>query len=166
MAQLPKIVRDFTGFIDGTDYAGAINEGKIPDIEFVTEEVANGGMGGTIDIWMGLMAKLETELTIEGLSAEMLSQLGKPDVGLTLRGDLTDGAETQAAIFQMRGLLKKAEIGNLKRKDKGTTKVMGTLSYFKATIGGQEVAEIDVLNKVCRINGVDLFAESRAALGA
>jgi P2 family phage contractile tail tube protein len=165
MVKLPKIVRDFTGFIDGTNYAGAINEGKIPDIEFVTEEVSNGGMGGTVDVWMGLVAKLETELTIEGLSAEFMAQLGNPDVGLTLRGDLTDGTETQAAIFQMRGLIKKSEIGNLKRKDKGTTKVMGTLTYFKATIGGQEVAEIDVINKVCKINGTDRFAESRAALG-
>lgn len=166
MVKLPKIIRDFTSFQDGVGLAGRCEEATIPDIDFVTEEHTAGGMGGTVDLWMGLMAKMESEITLTGMSSDFTRQLGKPDGTMTHRGDLSDGKVSEAAIFEMRGLFKKGTFGSMKRKDKGQTKVMASLTYFKATIGGREVVEIDVINKVCRIDGEDRFAESRANLGA
>jgi P2 family phage contractile tail tube protein len=40
-----------------------------------------------------------------------------------------------------------------------------TLEAFKETIGGQLITEIDVINMVRNVGGVDRLAEQRAALG-
>ena len=40
-----------------------------------------------------------------------------------------------------------------------------TLEAFKETIGGVSVTEIDVINMVRMVGGVDRLAEQRAALG-
>ncbi|GLQ20514.1 phage major tail tube protein [Algimonas porphyrae] len=165
MIELPKVVSDFTAFIDGRGLAGRINEAKIPAIGLVTEEHTAGGMGGTVDIWMGLVEKMETEVTVDGMSAAFTEGLGRSDFPLTLRGVLVNDDVTEQAIFQTRGLYKKAEFGDLKRKDKGSQKLMATLSYFKATIGSVEIVEVDVINKIFIVDGVDRFAEHRAALG-
>lgn len=166
MAQLPKIIKDFTAFIDGFGMAGRLEEGTIPKVALVTEELALAGMGGTVDASMGLLEKMESALTMVGLSSDFTRMLGAEDGGLTLRGAISDGSETQAAVFQMRGLFKEVEFGSMKRKDKGSTKLMATLSYFKANIGGVDVIEVDVVNKVFLVHGVDRFADQRAALGA
>ncbi len=165
MAKLPHVIRDFTSFLDGGDLAGIIDEATLPDIELVTEEHTAGGMGGTVDIWMGLLAKLQTELTMTGLSNSFTDQLGNPNTALTNRGEISDGVTTSAAIFTMRGLFTKVEFGSMKRKDKGSTKISATLDYYKVTIADKVIIEIDVLNKVFIRNGVDLFADSRKALG-
>lgn len=164
--KLPLVIKDFTGFIDGVGMAGRLQEGKLPKIALVTEEHTAAGMGGTVDLGMGLLEKLEAELTMDGLSSDFSKKLGDPDGALTLRGAISDGFTTEAAVFQMRGLFKEAEFGNMKRKDKGTTKLMVTLTYFKATISGVEITEVDVINKIWRVHGVDRFAEQSAALGA
>ena len=166
MAELPKIIKDFTGFIDGVGMAGRLDEGKLPKIALVTEEHVAAGMGGTVDLGMGHLEKMEAELTMFGLSSDFTKMLGDPDGGLTLRGAISDGVTTEAAVFQMRGLFKEVEFGNMKRADKGSTKIMVTLTYFKTNIGGVDVLEVDVINKVWRVHGVDRFAEQSAALGA
>lgn len=166
MAQLPKIIKDFTGFIDGVGLAGRLEEGTLPKVALVTEEIALAGMGGTVDASMGLLEKMESDLTMVGLSSDFTKMIGSEDGGLTLRGAISDGTETQAAVFQMRGLFKEVEFGSMKRKDKGSTKIMVSLSYFKANIGGTDVLEVDVINKIFKVHGVDRFAEQRAALGA
>jgi len=166
MAQLPKIIKDFTGWIDGVGLAGRLEEGTLPKVALVTEEIVLAGMGGTVDGSMGLLEKMESALTMVGLSSDFTKMLGSEDGALTLRGAISDGSETQSAIFQMRGLFKEVEFGSMKRKDKGSTKIMATLSYFRATVENVEVLECDVMNKVFRVHGVDRFAELRAALGA
>lgn len=164
--KLPNLVTDFVAFIDGIGYAGSIKEATLPKIALVTEEHIAGGMGGTIEIFMGAVEKMELSMTIDGLSPEFLKTLGNPDTPLTLRGALKSGAVTETAIFQTRGLYKEIEFGNMARKDKGSQKLTAILTYFKATIGGVEIIEVDVLGKIFKVNGKDLMAEQRAALGA
>lgn len=163
--ELPKVIRDFVTYQDGVSMAGRCIEATIPDTEFVAEEHLAGGMAAPLDMWLGHVAKMESELTLAGLSSDFTKQLGRPNGMMTHRGAISNGGETLAAVFVMRGFFKKSSIGSLKNKEKGETKIMGSLHYFKATIGGVEITEIDVFNKVCKIHGEDLLAADRAALG-
>lgn len=165
MIKLPKTVSDFTGFLDGTDMAGRIDEATPPAVTLLTEEHMAGGMAGTLDIFMGGVEKLEMNLTMTGLSPDFLKRFGEADVPLTARGVISDGSNTVPAIFQTRGLFRQAEFGALARKNKGSTKITATLSYYKVTIDGEDIFEIDVLNKILIINGKDLLADHRTALG-
>ena len=166
MAKLPQIIKNFTAFIDGVGMAGRLEEGELPKVALVTEEITLAGMGGTVDASMGLLEKMESSLTMVGLSSDFTRMIGAEDGALTLRGSISDGSETQAAVFQMRGLFKDVEFGTMKRKDKGSTKLGVTLNYFKANIAGVDVLEVDVVNNVFKVHGVDKFAADNAALGA
>ena len=165
MAELARIITDFTAFIDGVGMAGRVAEGQLPKIALQTEKLRAGGMGGSKAISMEMLEDLEAMLTMEGLSADFTKMIGDDDGQLTLRGAISNGGSTQAAIFQMRGLFSEAEFGAMKRGDKGSTKLKVDLNYFKATIGGVEVLEVSIFPKMFKVHGVDRFAESRAALG-
>lgn len=165
MAQLPKTVRDFTAFIDGTGLAGRIKQATLPTITLSTEEHTAGGMAGTVDVFMGKADKMEIELEMDGMSDEFLQGIGDPDFPITMRGAISNGGRKESAIFETRGLFREAELGNLTRSDKGMTKLKSTLSYFKATIADRVVYEIDVLGGRLIVDGKDLLQEQRAALG-
>lgn len=165
MATYPLIVKNIDGFIDGKSYAGLIEEMKVPDVGFETEDLLAGGMGGTKEISMGAVEKMDAEFTINGVSTDMMRQLGRQDGQLTARGAVSDGTRTVPAIYQMRGLFKKIEQGDLKRKDKGSTKLMANLDYLRVVIDGSEVVEVDIMGNRFVVNGFDHFAADRAALG-
>ena len=56
-------------------------------------------------------------------------------------------------------------MGTAKAGDDNTIKAVTSLSYYKLTIGGATVIEIDVPGYVFMVNGVDRLAEKRQALG-
>ena len=40
-----------------------------------------------------------------------------------------------------------------------------TCSYYKLTVDGEEIIEIDLLNFVEKVNGVDMLEKHRTAMG-
>jgi P2 family phage contractile tail tube protein len=164
MARLPDSLKDFALFIDGVGQAGKVEEGTPPKIALVTAEVENGGMAGTVDIFMGMVEKMEFSVTLSGVSADFYRHLGKV-IPVTLRGATDDGEAVKPVIYQMRALVKEDETGTFKRKDKATVKLTMTPQYLKLTVDGQELREIDILGNKIVIDGVDLLADQRTALG-
>jgi P2 family phage contractile tail tube protein len=55
--------------------------------------------------------------------------------------------------------------GENKQGESGTTKIATECSYYQLTIDGKEVIEIDVVNMVMKVDGVDRLAEHRRAIG-
>ena len=165
MAQYPTTVVNFTAFIDGTSLAGRVTKGVVPNLTLATEEHSAGGMAGTVDVFTGALEKLEAELEMAGLSPDFMAGLGRTDFPLTLRGSISDGTAPNSAIYQMRGLFRSLETGDFERGNKGMQKIGVTLTYLKVTIAGRELAEADVLGSRLIIDGRDLMADHRAALG-
>jgi len=56
-------------------------------------------------------------------------------------------------------------MGNFKAGDLATLKCSIACRYYSLDIGGQKVIEIDVDNMVRNINGKDVLADIRSALG-
>ncbi len=164
MSQLPHSLVDFTAFVDGVGRAGKVTEGAGPKVALLVEEYIGGGMGGSVDIPMGAVEKMETTISMNGVEADYYRHIGKT-IGMTYRGATNDGESTQAVIHQMRGLMREADGDAMKRKDKGMVKNTMTVEYYKLTIGNDVVLEIDVMGKRFIVDGNDIWAEQRAALG-
>ena len=162
--KLPDSIRDFTAFVDGEGYAGEVEQGTLPVIDFVTEEMSGGGLGGTVDVVVGKLAKLETTLQCKGLNPTFLGQVGKPDGQITLRGHLSDNDRSGPAVAEMRGLFKRSTPGAM-GADNQQAELMGTLTYYRLEIYGEEIYDIDIINKRCVIRGEDRWAEYRESLG-
>jgi len=165
---LDDILKNMNLFVDGRGMAGNIEEITLPKLTSKTEEFRNGGMDAPIEVEMG-MEKLEADFTLTAFRKEVLSLWGlatgniKP---LTIRGSLSseDGKET-GVIINLRGMIKEVDMGSWKPGDKSVTKFAVALRYYKLTVGGQVIHEIDVPNMIRIIGGVDQLATTRANLG-
>lgn len=164
--QLPKSLKGFTAFVDGRGYAGRLNSGKLPVVKMKTEGFRDGGMDGEEDLEMG-QEKMEAELVFAELDRNILGLVGSRNVPITLRGSIEDEAGAKLAVIaEMRGLVTEVDAGEWKAGEgKGEVKLALTPGYYRLRIDGQDVYEIDVLNSVRRMNGVDQLAKRRQNLG-
>jgi P2 family phage contractile tail tube protein len=165
---LDGILKNMNLFVDGRGQAGNIEEITLPKLTSKTEEFRNGGMDAPVEVEMG-MEKLEMDFTLTRFDKEILKLYGlssgniKP---LTIRGSLSseDGTET-GVIINLRGMIKEVDGGSWKPGDKATLKLSVALRYYKLTVGGEVIHEIDVPNMIRIIGGVDQLATQRANLG-
>lgn len=162
---MPKTLKGWTVFIDGYGQAGIAMGGKLPPIKAKTEEHQDGGMDTPEDIILGI-EKLEWEVTLAELSEIAATQIGRPDVPVTLRGSMEDEAgNTKAVVAQLRGPALSADPGEWGEAKKTEFKLGGTANYYRLTIGGREIYEIDTRAGVRRIGGIDQLAQRRRNMG-
>lgn len=166
---LPKKLKAFNVFNDGNNYMGQVAELVLPKLTRKMEEWRGGGMNAPIKMDFGNEA-IEMETTYGGLMRQVLEQYGvtKHD-GVMLRfaggyqGD--DADQVDAVEVVIRGRHSEIDMGTAKAGDDTAFKVMTAVSYYKLTINGTDVIEIDIMNMIEKINGIDLLANLRRALG-
>lgn len=164
---LPKILKNFSAFVDGRGYAGRVDEITLPKLSIKTEEYRGGGMDMPIDIDLG-MEKLEAEITFSEYDPELFRLFGIMDnstVNFTLRGGLQGTGDAEPVVINLRGKIKELDSGSWKAGDKATLKCMIAIFYYKLTIDRRELIEIDAENMIRKINGVDQLSSMRQALG-
>lgn len=166
---LPSILKGFNLFHDGVSFVGQCLEVELPKLSRKMEAYRSGGMDAEIEVDQG-MEKLELGHNYAGFMKEILEKFGITSVGgvlLRFAGsyEREDTGEVDAVEITVRGRHKEIDFGNAKAGDKTDFKVKSTLSYYKLSVNGSVLIEIDILNMICIVNGVDLLAERRAALG-
>lgn len=167
---LPKTLKNFQLFIIGSGYAGRVDEVNLPKLTRKMEDHMAGGMNVPIEIDMG-MEKIECDFTLCEYSPEVLKAWGAINhagVGVRLMGavERDDGSlETSTIEVVLNGRWKEHEFGAIKKGDKATLKVMMACTYYKLSIDGEELIEIDAVNMIEKINGVDRLASQRRAIG-
>jgi hypothetical protein len=167
MAQIPRILKNFSLFVDGRGLAGTIDTLTLPTLTVAMEEVRAGGMDAPVEHDMG-MEKLEASFSLYEYNPDMVALYGlaAADKQLTARGAMRrDGEDAVAVVVNMTGGVKQLEPGDWKAGDMTSPTFTVGLRYFKLTIGGRELVEIDKINMVRRIDGVDQLATIRSAIG-
>lgn len=166
---LPSKVKNYVLFNDGNNYVGVIAEVSLPKIAHAMEEWRGGGMLGPVKVDNGLKL-MEVEFTNGGLVRQCLRQMGTPRVDgglLRLRKayQADDGSGVDSVEIVMRGRPEELDMGNVKAGDDTAHKVKWPLAYYKVTINDRVEVEIDMLNYVYIVDGIDRYAEIRSALG-
>ena len=168
MIQYPRVLKNMNLFVDGRGYAGRIDEIELPKLTLKTEEHRAGGMEVPVEVDLG-MEKLETSLTLSDYDPEVFRLFGlldRQDTPVTIRGAIQrQGEPAQAVAVSLRGGWKEIDSGTWKPGDKSTLKVSVALNYFRLTIAGEEVVEVDAKNLVRKVGGIDQMAEIRNAIG-
>ncbi|MGO4813356.1 phage major tail tube protein [Cupriavidus sp. 2MCAB6] len=166
---LPRTLKNFNVFADGVSHAGECEEITLPKLTRKLEEYRAGGMNGPVDLDMG-SEKLELETTYGGLMREILKQYGVTGVdramirfaGAYQRDDTDD---TDAVEIVVRGRHTEIDFGSGKAGDKSQFKVKSSLAYFKLTVNGEVWIEVDHVNFIEIVFGVDRLAAQRRAMG-
>ena len=166
---LPKKLKNFNIFNDAHSYQGIAKEITLPKLTTKTEEWRGGGMDIPVDVDMG-MEKLTAEWTVGGYVVQVLKQYGLTQAGGTLlrmTGAIQqdETGEVQAVEVVMRGRHTEIDMGSAASGEETEFKVISSLTYYKLTIAGEELVEIDAINMVKKIAGNDVLEPFRRALG-
>lgn len=166
---LPRKVLNWNFFIEGAGYQGRAEEVVLPKLTRKTEEYRAGGMNAPVELDMG-MEKLEMEFTLCEYTDAVMRLFGHPSASgvqfrLVAAAFPDDGTSTDSIEISVRGRLREVDQGTLKAGDKATMKVMVAVAYYKYTLNGDVITEIDVANFIENIGGVDRLAQQRQSLG-
>jgi P2 family phage contractile tail tube protein len=166
---LPRKLKNYNVFYNGDNFIGRCGEVELPKLTIKTEDWRGGGMNGPVKVDLG-MEGLEINHTWGGLEAEIYRQFGINKVdGVLLRFSgayqRDDTAEVDAVEVVVRGRHTEIDPGSAKAGEDTELKVKSDLSYYKLTVNGEVIVEIDFVNFIHLANGEDRLAEFRAAMG-
>lgn len=166
---LPSVLKNFNLFNDGVSYMGIAEEVKLPKLKRKMDDFRGGGMNGPAKVDLG-QEGLEIEFTCAGIMSQIFEQYGTTKVdGVMLRFNgayqRDDTCAVQAVEVVVRGRHEEIDPNDAKGGEKGKTVVKSTLTYYKLTIDGKKKIEIDLLNFIEIVNGVDMLADQRKAIG-
>jgi uncharacterized protein len=166
---LPRKIKNFATFVDGHNCIGEMPSVTLPKLARKMDDYRSGGMNGPVKADFG-MEGLEAEMVAAGYMKELFVQWGtlRHDGVLlrfagALQGD--DSESVDALEVVMRGRWAEIDPGTAKAGEGTELKYKAALSYYKLTINGETLIEIDFVNMLEMVNGVDRLAETRAALG-
>ena len=166
---LPRVLKDFTLFVDGLGYAGLVEEVTLPKLTRQMEDHQAGGMLGPVKLDLGMDA-MTLECTIAEFNPEILKLWGNANAsGINARflGAITsqDGGGTDAIEISVRGRFEEIDPGTAKKKETGKLKIKMPLTYYRYSHNGVVLIEIDLISGKESVGGTDLSAAVMKALG-
>lgn len=166
---LPRILKNMNFYNEGFAYGGEAKTVTLPTLTRKMEEYRGGGMGGPVSIDMGMEA-MELSATIGGPVRNILRQWGAQTVdGVYLRFAGSYQQDDTSAVdtieVSLRGRFSEIEMGDQEVGEPGEFTAIIALAYYKLLWNGRAEIEIDPINLVEIVGGVDRTAELRASIG-
>lgn len=165
---IPEVLSNCAAFIDGVSFAGDVPTLTLPKLTKKTDDYQGGGMSAPIEMGLGL-EKLEAAWTTNGVRRESLKYFGLADqtaCNAVFRAAYKGlKGSVKAVIVTLRGAVKEVDMGDWKPGDKAEIKHAMSVTYYKLEIDGRVMYEIDPLNMIQVVDGVDQLAAERSALG-
>ena len=154
--------------VDGRGYAGKIEEYNAPDLTISTEEFRGGGMDAPIELDMG-QEKMACSFVLTSYDADVLALWGikrGSTTQITAKGSLEslDGTKT-AVAHHMQGTMTSVARGTWGSGKKPSLTITMSLRYYREVHGQRTINEIDVINMLRIVDGVDQLAEHRDNIG-
>lgn len=165
---LLRVFKDMNLFDENGHFRGNAKSVTPPKLTRKLEDYRAAGMDRPVKIDMGAEA-LEMEFVLAGPELSILRQYALPGIaGTFLRfvGAWQKEATSDVDVCEMtvRGRYEEMDFGELKVGDAGEFKCKFAPVYLRIEWNGEEAIEIDVLNGVLRVFGVDRNAAINAAL--
>lgn len=171
MPKIDELVVNYAVYEDANEYYGT-TEVTLPDLEFLTEEINGAGIGGNVEeIITGHLAAMSTTLNFRTVTSAAVNLL-EPRVhkiDLRVAQQQMDMRTSETEISSVKHILKlkpkKTSLGKVATASTADVSGEYATSYYAMYLEGKKVTEVDPLNFICVINGVDYLAKVRKALG-
>lgn len=144
----------------------------LPEINYKTDTLSGAGIGGDIDMpTLGQTDSMELGIKWRTINEDVTALLKQEAQDLEIRGanqhyDAGTGKlAVQAVKVNVRGLAKKGNFGTATPASKTEAESTLEILYLKITIDGKKKVEIDKLNYIHYVDGVDYLEAVRNALG-
>lgn len=168
---IPEKNINFAVYLEGTEELGNA-EVTLPKLEPMSSEVKGAGIAGVFDsLVLGHFGSTTVSLQWRNVTESITKLAAHKTHSLDLYGALqaydAGSGEHKVQQLQMfvKGTPKGPELGVLNVGDLGNPQMELEVLYFKLSIDGSEKIELDKLNYIYRVDGVDYLAAVRSALG-
>lgn len=168
---MPRKLKNMNLFNNGTSYMGVAKSATPPPLSRKMEGYRGGGMNGPVKADLGWGDDgIQFEWKTGGLDLIVLKQFGmiKADgVMLRLAGSYQqdDTGIVDAVEIVVRGRHETIDMGDSAPGENTEHSITTTCTYYKLTVNGEVLIEVDLLNFIEIIDGVDMLAEQRKAIG-
>lgn len=158
-------------YLEDGSLLGQVAEVTLPGVKQHVEKHEGLGMVGAIEL-PDQVEEMKATLKWNAFYEDALARLGHPNRRslLTFRGNLQKhsprGLEAEVAAVAVL-LVATSELKPDAVKMQGGMPLTDELSvhYYKLTVGGRELIEIDPWNSLYRVDGVDIRSDYRSNLG-
>ena len=164
-------VTNFAVYEDATEYYG-MAEVTLPEIASLTEEVKGAGISGTFNgAFVGHVEAMTLTLNFRSVTKDAIKLLEPRNHQIDLRAaqQMWDSGAGRYKHTHVKHILMvtptKFSPGKLAPASPAEASGEYAVTYFATYIGGAKVLEIDILNFIFFVNGVDYLADVRKALG-
>lgn len=168
---LPRKLKNLNLFNDANSYVGVVKTVTLPPLGRKMESYRGGGMNGPVKADLGFSDDgIQFEWKTGGLDLISLRQFGAVNAsGVALRFSgafqRDDTGDVSAVEVVMRGRHETIEMGEAQAGEDTEHSITTTCSYYKLVVDNEDIIEIDLLNFIEKVNGVDMLEKQRAALG-
>lgn len=168
---MPSVLKNLNVYNDGNSYLGELQSFTPPKLSRKMEAYRAGGMIGSVKIDYGLDDDaMKAEWSVGGYMRDLLKQYGAVGVaGVQLRlaqaYQRDDTEEVTAVEIVMRGRHSEVDRGEGKAGEKTEWKIVTECVYYKETHDGEVLIEIDLLNPLHMVGGIDKVKAIRTAIG-
>jgi P2 family phage contractile tail tube protein len=166
----PSKLKKLNLFQDGASFLAETKTVTLPPLKRLSEGYRGAGMTGEMDVDMG-HDKLELEFTLGGLVPAAIGAWGQTGLSATqyrfagAYENIDTGDVTPVEVV-VRGRCTEVDFGDAEAGKDTEHKFKVSCAYYKLIVGGIDLIEIDVLRGVEIVNGNDLTAAIRNAIGA
>ncbi len=156
-------------YLDDVNHVGKALEVEVPKVVDKVTEHQTLGMIGPVELFQGV-EKMELKIKWGAFHKDVLSTFSPTKANkLTIRGAQHVYQESSVAgVRQVRcvaiGRVKDISPSTIKAGE-GDVETTFAIDYYKKTIDGVDVVEVDVPNYIYKVNGEDVYADVRTALG-
>lgn len=158
-------------YINGNNYLGRCEEVDLPDVAFKMSEHKALGLTGTLEFPSGI-EKLEARLKFSSLYPEVAKIAANPykAANLQLRANLETYSgnglvDQREVVCFLQGSFNKFPAGKFKSQENAEFEATMSVTYLKLVVAGETLYEIDVMQNIYKVGGVDILAEYRQNVG-
>lgn len=169
MTGIPEVIHSFNVYKGGNKLIGLTGEVTLPDFGAMTATVSGSGILGEFEeALIGMFGSMEQEIPFRVLDDDIFSLMNPLEVlDLTLRASEQYTVQNTGAIdfkgmrVVLRGKQKGFKPGKVQNGTQMDSSVTIEVVYIMIEIDGKQKVELDKLNFVFKVNGVDLLEKVR-----
>lgn len=162
---------NFAIYEDSTEFLG-MSKVTLPDLTYLTQSISGAGIAGNIEaVLLGHFEAMTLGLAFRNTTKQVvrLAEPRRHNIDLRVAQQDEDTVKGAVAVRNVKHVMVV-----IPKSTKGGTVAPATptdgsgeyaVRYWATYIDGKKVQEIDPMNFICYINGVDYLADVRKALG-
>lgn len=168
---MDQVIQNFKVYEDAKEFLGAA-DAKLPALSFITAQISGAGIAGNIDtIVKGHVDAMSLTINFRTMTKEAMSLTTPDRHQIEFRGARQDEdpVEGRFKVVPVKHVFvvvpKSYEAGKFAPASSSDASGEYAVRYWAHYVSGEKILEIDPMNYICVINGVDYLADTRRALG-